>query len=110
DLKSSDILKLLPMPGWQIVLGEVLAPAAMLASVQWVLLAYALVFCPGEVEGHVIPMSLRLGIALGAAMVLPFIDLLAIVTPNAFVLFFPAWIQTGRDAPRGFETMGQRLV
>ncbi len=110
DLKSSDVLKLLPMPGWQIVLGEVLAPAAMLASVQWVLLAYALVFCPGEVEGHAIPMSLRLGIALGAAMVLPFIDLLAIVTPNAFVLFFPAWIQTGRDVPRGFETMGQRLV
>jgi len=25
-------------------------------------------------------------------------------------LFFPAWFQLGKDAPRGFETMGQQLI
>ena len=35
DLPAADVLKMFPMPGWQIVLGEVLAPAAMLAGVSY---------------------------------------------------------------------------
>ena len=30
--------------------------------------------------------------------------------PNAAVLFFPAWFQLGKEAPRGFETTGQQLI
>jgi hypothetical protein len=36
--------------------------------------------------------------------------LLALLIPNAAVLFFPAWFQLGKDTPRGFETMGQQLI
>src|SRR5206468_2229820 len=32
------------------------------------------------------------------------------VIPNAAVLVFPSWIQTGKDAPQGMEVMGQRLI
>ena len=38
DLPATDVLKMFPMPGWQVVLGEVLAPAAILAGAQWLLL------------------------------------------------------------------------
>ncbi len=110
DLPVADVLKMFPMPGWQIVLGEVLAPAAMLAAVQWLLIVCGAVFCPAQFDKHAIPLALRLSVALAAAVVLPFIDLLALLIPNASVLLFPAWFQLGREAPRGFETMGQQLI
>jgi len=110
DLRVADVLKMFPMPGWQIVLGEVLAPAAMLAAVQWLLIIYATIFCPKQIDHFTVAPSLRWGVALGAAVVLPFIDLVAVLIPNAAVLLFPAWFQLGKDNPRGFETMGQNLI
>jgi hypothetical protein len=110
DLPVADVLKMFPIPGWQIVLGEVLTPAAMLAGVQWLLILFAAIFFPRQFEKYAVPLTLRLSVALAAAVVLPFIDLLALLIPNASVLFFPAWFQLGPDAPRGFETMGQQLI
>ncbi|HEY3915265.1 MAG TPA: putative ABC exporter domain-containing protein, partial [Verrucomicrobiae bacterium] len=45
DLPATDLLKMYPMPGWQILLGEVLAPAVMLAAVQWLLLIIGFFAC-----------------------------------------------------------------
>jgi hypothetical protein len=107
DLPLADILKTFPMRGWQIALGEILAPVAILAVVQWVLLAVGagLVFClPVKQE------ALFLAIAFGAAFLLPVLDLLLLLIPNAAVLLFPSWIQAGRDSPRGIEATGQRLI
>ncbi len=110
DLPVADVLKLYPMPGWQIVLGEVLAPAAMLAGVQWLLVIFGVIFFPEQFDKYTFPLPLRLSVALAGIIVLPFIDLLALLIPNASILFFPAWFQLGKDAPRGFETMGQQLI
>jgi len=107
DLPLADILKTFPLRGWQIALGEILAPVVVLAAFQWVLLLIGagLVFClPGE---HA---ALLLSIAFGAAVVLPLLDVLLLMIPNAAVLLFPSWIQTGKDSPRGIEATGQRLV
>jgi hypothetical protein len=107
DLPLADILKTFPMRGWQIALGEVLAPVAVLASFQWLLLligAGLIFYLPGKQE------ALFLAIALGAAMLLPVLDLLVLLIPNAAVLLFPSWIQTGKDSPRGIEATGQRLI
>jgi hypothetical protein len=41
---------------------------------------------------------------------LPMIDLVALLIPNAAALLFPAWFQLGKDTARGFETMGQNLI
>jgi hypothetical protein len=38
------------------------------------------------------------------------LDLLLLLIPNAAVLLFPAWIQAGREGPRGIEATGQRLI
>ncbi len=110
DLPAADLLKIFPMPGWQIVLGEVLAPAVILAGLQWLLLVVAFIFCPRQFQSHSVFLSMRLGVAASAALVVPFIDLIAMLIPNASVLFFPSWFQLGREGPRGFETTGQQLI
>jgi hypothetical protein len=107
DLPLADILKTYPMRGWQIALGEILAPVAVLAACQWLLLlvgAGLLFYLPIKQE------ALFLAIALGAAIVLPVLDVLLLLIPNAAVLLFPSWIQTSKDSPRGIETTGQRLI
>ena len=110
DLPAADVLKMFPMPGWQVVLGEVLAPAAILAGVQWLLLLVALFLCPSRFGAYSTTLGERTTFALAAAVVLPCVDLIALLIPNAAVLFFPAWFQLGKDGPRGFETTGQQLI
>jgi hypothetical protein len=117
DLPATDVLKMFPMPGWQVVLGEILAPAAILAGVQWLLLLVALMLFPnhfGLFPNHFGAGSSTLGertsFALAAAIILPCVDLIAMLIPNAAVMFFPAWFQLGKDGPRGFETTGQQLI
>jgi ABC-2 type transport system permease protein len=108
DLPLADVLKLYPLRGWQVVLGEVLAPVVILAGAQWLLLALAtglLLGAHGLRDG-----PLPFAIAFGAAVLLPVIDLLLLLIPNVAVLMFPSWIQTGREAPRGIEATGQRLI
>jgi ABC-2 type transport system permease protein len=110
DLPATDVLKMFPMPGWQVVLGEVLAPAAILAAVQWLLLLVGLILFPDRFNDYSTTLGQRISFALAAAIVLPCVDLIAMLIPNAAVLFFPAWFQLGKDGPRGFETTGQQLI
>jgi hypothetical protein len=110
DLPAADLLKIYPMPGWQIVLGEVLAPAVMLAALQWLLLVLAFIFCPRQFQAHPVLLLMRLGVGVSAALVLPFVDLIAMLIPNASVMLFPAWFQLGKEGPRGFETTGQQMI
>lgn len=107
DLPQADILKTFPLSGWQIALGELLAPVAVLTGFQWLLLIFGagLLLClPGKQTG------LFLAIAASAAILLPVLDVLLLLIPNAAVLLFPSWIQTGKDSPRGIEATGQRLI
>jgi ABC-2 type transport system permease protein len=110
DLPATDVLKMYPLPGWQVVLGEILAPAAMLAGAQWLLLLVSLFLFPNQLGEHSFTLPVRISFALAAAIVLPCVDLMAMLIPNAAVLFFPAWFQLGRETPRGFKTMGQQLI
>jgi hypothetical protein len=110
DLPATDVLKMFPMPGWQVVLGEVLAPAAILAGVQWLLILVGLILFPDRFGNYSTTPGQRISFALAAAIVLPCVDLIAMLIPNAAVLFFPAWFQLGKDGPRGFETTGQQLI
>jgi hypothetical protein len=109
-LRVADVLKLYPMTGWQMVLGEILAPAAILAGAQWLLVLFAFLFCPANFGGVPAPAALRVTAALAAALVMPCVDFIALLLPNAAALIFPAWVQLGKDTPRGFETMGQQLI
>jgi ABC-2 type transport system permease protein len=110
DLPLTDILKLYPMRGWQVVLGEILAPAFLLACAQWLLIAVFLVVSPDSIGKDHFPFGMKLGVCLAAALALPFVDLIVILIQNTAVLLLPAWFQFDKSTPRGIETMGQQLI
>jgi hypothetical protein len=110
DLAVADVLKSFPMRGWQVVLGELLAPAAILTGLQWLLIVLAAGFFTRISQGENVPLRWRVLVGLGAAMIFPVVNLILLVIPNASVLVFPGWFQTGRDGPQGIEATGQRLI
>jgi hypothetical protein len=110
DLPMTDMLKGLPLPGWQLVLGEVLAPVSILVGLQWLVLLLALICCPNQWDHHPLPLLTRLGAFFALAILLPAVDFVSLLIRNLAVLLFPAWFQLGKDGPRGFENTGQQLV
>lgn len=109
DLPLADVLKMYPLRGWQVALGELLAPAVILTGIQWCLLLVTMVL----LFQSKLPVLGGMGIVvigLGAAPALPMLNLLMLQIPNAAVLLFPSWFQTGKDGPQGIEATGQRLI
>jgi hypothetical protein len=60
--------------------------------------------------GAVLGISARMSIALGAGMILPMLNLVSLLIPNAAVLLFPGWFQAGQESTWSIETTGQRLI
>ena len=109
DLLLADALKTYPMRGWQIALGELLAPAVILTGIQWFLLIIATGTAALSSIGGM-KTSSALGIGLSVAVIIPALNLITLQIPNAAVLLFPAWFQTGKDGAHGIEATGQRLI
>ena len=125
DLVNADLLKTYPLPGWQIVLGEMLAPMAILTGILWLLLlAAAVAFQPRPhtfallspqlrefAEAACAPAS-RVMLALCFAALVPAVVALQLLVPNAAALVFPAWFQATRQRAGGggIDVMGQRLI
>jgi hypothetical protein len=124
DLANADLLKTYPLPGWQIVLGELLAPTAILTGVLWlVVLAAAVAFFPGPrtfanlspalrafAQGCFSPAA-RAPLAICVAALVPPVVALQLFVPNAAALVFPAWFQATRQrGGGGIDIMGQRLI
>jgi hypothetical protein len=106
-----DLLKTLPLPSWQVVLGQLLAPVVILTSVQWLLLGIALAGSFGAVTpGNFSLDPWRIPAALAVALILPGINALVVLMPNAVALLFPAWAGSNTGRGGGVEVMGQRLV
>jgi ABC-2 type transport system permease protein len=110
DLQSAELLKLFPLPGWKIILGELLAPVLILSLVQWTLLAFIAILFHGLPGIPEIRLEQRLSVFVGAALICPAVNLISLLVPNAAVLLFPAWLQTGPGGPQGVEATGQRLI
>ena len=55
-------------------------------------------------------MPLLLAIGFGAALILPMLNLVSLLIPNAAALVFPGWFQAGRHGPAGIEATGQRII
>jgi ABC-2 type transport system permease protein len=109
DLPLADILKTYPMRGWQVALGELLAPAAALTGLQWVLLILAFgLFAQPAVKALGWPCWLGLG--FGAALIIPWLNLITLQIPNGATLAFPGWFQAIKGGSQGIEVMGQRLI
>ena len=109
DLPSADVLKAFPLPGWQLALGELLAPAVILTGIQWFLLVLACGLLKSSTKLPLPAAEAFCGCA-GAMVLVPFVNLSMLIIPNAAVLLFPAWFATGKDAPHGIEATGQRII
>jgi hypothetical protein len=111
DLAHADILKTYPLPGWQIILGQLLAPAAILTGVLWLLLlAAAILLRPEGDAADAFTLAEHLAGTLALALVAPALVLLQLLVPNAAALVFPGWFQATRTRGGGPEVMGQRMI
>ena len=102
DLALADLLKVYPLRGWQVALGELLTPALVLTVFQAALVLLAATLLGGHHAALISDTDA---------------DALAPPSPEAeaaaghWLGFLPAWfagVQAG--GPRGIEVMGQRLI
>lgn len=117
DLAAADLLKMYPVRGWQMALGELLAPALILTVVEWVLiLLSAALLIGGQGEGWSDHSSgygfTHTSLAISAAILVAPLNLVSLLIPNAAALLLPAWFAgpAAGGAARGIEVMGQRLI
>ncbi len=114
DLPNADILKGYPLPGWRVVLGELLAPTAVLSGIVWLgLLAWYL-----GLHGHQPPSlspewfspGMRVVWCLCAAVIAPAVLAVELLIPNAAPVLLPGWFHSLRTPGGGIDLMGQRLI
>jgi hypothetical protein len=113
DLAHLALIKTWPVSGAAIVRGEVLAPAAVMSAVVWLLILPAGLLSGGLVArmGAAAPALLdRLGYAVAAAILAPPVILAQTVVLNGIAVLFPAWASLGASRSRGIDAMGQRLL
>jgi len=109
DLSHADMLKAYPLAGWRIVLGELLAPVAILTALLWLeLLVFGLALpflnLPWMTAAEWAPTLVCL------AAVFPFVAAMQLIVPNAAVLLFPGWAQMTPSRTAGIDAMGQRMI
>ena len=109
DLPLADLLKTYPLRGWQLALGELLAPAVVLTCIQWFLLIVILGLF-WQLGGAALGRLAWLALGFGAALIMPMLNLIILQIPNAAALAFPAWFQAAKGGVQGIEATGQRLI
>jgi len=103
-----DVLKALPLRGWQVALGELATPAAVMCFAFWWLLLFG---AQAIGAGHeALTLGQVVAAALALALVAPPLFGLMLCVPFAGMLYFPAWIVAPGSGGRGIEVMGQRMV
>ena len=115
DLLHADVLKTYPLRGWQLLLGQLLTPVAILTGLVWLcLLAAALALRPTGALAATLTPATRVALALGIAALTPLVCALQLLILNGATILFPAWFQTmrspGPGSGGGIELMGQRLI
>lgn len=114
DLSNADILKTYPLPGWRILLGELLAPIAILSGIVWLaVLAWFLGLTghePPALSNVWMSSEMRLVFSICAAFIAPVVIALELLIPNAVPLVFPSWFNAVRTPGAGIDLMGQRLI
>jgi hypothetical protein len=109
DLPNAELLKQYPLPGWQMVVGQILAPVTILSVGQWLLITLA-VSLVTAVNGEPVGWLHKASLILAACIVAPAINLIRLLIPNAVALLLPSWVRFDKNAPRGFENFGQTII
>jgi ABC-2 type transport system permease protein len=110
DLAQLDVLKSWPVRGASVIRGEVLAPAAVLSVVVWVLLAGAAIVSSRISFLKSLPPLTRASYTVIAMLVTPGVILAQLLVHNGLAVLFPAWVAVGDSRARGVDVMGQRML
>jgi hypothetical protein len=108
ELQSIEWLKACPVPPSQIVFGQILGPALLWSTIEWIggiLLLLGVSATPHALPdpGLVAPL-----IALGALLLLPPFNVVASLVPTGVMLLFPGWFKPGEA--RGVEATGLGII
>ncbi len=108
-LERLDVIKTHPLRGWQVLLGEMLAPIVLITAIEWLLLAL-LAVAVGALGRHLASTALLTGLGgVGIGLLVPPVAGLMVSIPFAATLYFPGWM-SAVNQPRGMDVMGQRLI
>ncbi len=111
-LDQLEMTKAYPLPGWQIVIGELLPPAVVVTFVEWLFLL-GMVMASGTLPARAKLQVLLAGGAGGAAaiaLLVPPLIALMMCIPLASLLYFPSWSKPAGPHPGGIETIGQSMI
>jgi hypothetical protein len=108
ELEAAELLKTAPVPGWQIVLGQILGPALVWSALQWLALGMSVLGFLGDPRMAASFGAYAPALLLGAALVLPPFNVLSSCVPSGVMLLFPGWFRPGEA--RGIEATGLGLV
>jgi hypothetical protein len=109
-MQRLDVVKTYPLRGWQVVLGEMLAPVALITAVEWLILVVVAV-AGAALTGEYGATALFGGLgAVGVALLVPPVAGLMIAIPFAATLYFPSWMSAVGQAGGGLDQMGQRMI
>jgi ABC-2 type transport system permease protein len=109
-MQRLDVVKTYPLRGWQVVLGEMLAPIVLITAIEWLLLA-VLAVAAAALNGEIgfIVLSSGLGV-VGVGLLVPSVVGLMTGIPFAATLYFPSWMSAVGQAGGGLDAMGQRMM
>lgn len=106
-----DILKASPLPGRQIVLGELMTAVAVITAAQWLLLLIGGLSLWSWTQDGPFGTAYFIVMLIAAAALSPVLCGLMMCVPFAGMLLFPAWlVGIPGESRGGIEMMGQRLI
>lgn len=111
DLQNTDILKTYPLRGWQIMLGELLTPTAILTVLLWLMLLAGALLLPVDMPRLAwLAPSLRTVATMGLVLLAPLLCMSQLVIVNTAAVLLPAWQAGPGRIQQGIEVMGQRIL
>jgi putative ABC exporter len=108
DFEHLDLLKTWPMRAADVIRGEIVWPALLVSGIAWGGMLTAALFSSTALAG--VSFVSRWSFALAAAFAGPALVAAQFAVHSAATIFFPAWVQLGRQRSRGLDMMGQRLI
>ncbi len=109
ELARLPLLKTMPLRGREIVLAEIAGTSVPTAIMQYLLILsgmLALSLMPDKAPS----MAIRIGVLIGAPVLLLGLNLANFTIHNGMALLFPAWVRTGEAGTAGVETIGQGML
>ena len=109
DLARLAVLRSYPLRGAAVVGAETAGSTAILTALQLGLVMLAwIAFWGGSVDEP--RAEVRTAVLLGAVVLLPGINFLAMLIQNGAVILLPGWVNPGSDRPIGVEALGHNML